>query len=643
MNRLWRLALFTAIVMALTVLLGGLSRMTGAEPACVETWPRCDGSWLPVLAAGPLIDYLHGFSLALSLLIAVVTAILTRRTAATSRRSRLIAWSAAGLLASARIVSLAAEGSGLAETARAAGPLLAMVLLGAYVVLCWSLAQDTGSPDWLTRLGQVSYLGRDPVLVWMTRLAVATLLLVIASGARSGTGSPVPCPSWPLCLDDRLAPDQPTAAMWLHLGHRGLSAIAAVAVIAIAVRAWTAPSAAIVRRVSLGAAGLLVVQILLGGDFVIAGGPVWLGVLHLAAGAALWLAVVSLAILAAAPAKVSVTHAAASPIFGRGATPGRAIEHLNVSAAPGAALAVASGPAAVSLSLTEIRAWRVVIADYVALTKPGILTLLLVTTFAAMLIAATGVPAFSLICVTIVGGALAAGGANVLNCYIDRDIDARMTRTRHRATAANRLPLPHVLGFGIGLTALAIVLLGLGANWVAALLALAGNLYYVLVYTKWLKRRTPHNIVIGGAAGAVPPLVGWAAVTGGLSPLAWALFAVIFMWTPPHFWALALLKQGEYGRAAVPMLPVVAGEAETRRQIVIYSTLLFLVCLMLVPLGLGPIYLVAATIINAVFLGLALLLYWRPAKRHARRLFFWSLWYLALIFLAAVADRLVLG
>ncbi|MBA2520702.1 MAG: protoheme IX farnesyltransferase [Chloroflexia bacterium] len=643
MNRLGRLALSAAVVMVLAVMLGGLARMTGAEPACSGTWPRCDGSWVPAFAAGPLIDYLHGFSLALSLLIAVVTALLTRRAAATSRWSRLIAWSAVGLLAGARIVSLAAEGSGLAESAHAAGPLLAMTLLGMFVALCWSLARDSGFPEWLARLGQVSYFGRDPLLVWMTGLAVASLLLVIASGARSGNGLPVPCPSWPLCVDDRLVPDQPTAAIWLHLGHRGLSTIAAVAVIAIAVRAWTKPAAAILRRLSLGAAGLLVVQILLGGDFVTAGGPVWLGMLHLVAGAALWLTVVSLAIVAAAPSRASVTHAAASPIVGRRATPGRAIVHLNVPAAPGAALAVAAGPAAISLRLPEIRAWRVVTADYVALTKPGILILLLVTTFAAMLIAATGVPAFGLICVTIVGGALAAGGANVLNCYIDRDIDAQMTRTRHRATAANRIPPPHVLGFGIGLTALAIVLLGLGANWVASLLALTGNLYYVLVYTRWLKRRTPHNIVIGGAAGAVPPLVGWAAVTGELSPLAWALFAVIFMWTPPHFWALALLKQGEYGRAAVPMLPVVAGEAETRRQIVIYSTLLFLVCLMLVPLGLGPLYLVAAIIINAVFLGLALLLFWRPAKRLARRLFLWSLWYLALIFLAAVVDRLLLG
>jgi protoheme IX farnesyltransferase len=189
----------------------------------------------------------------------------------------------------------------------------------------------------------------------------------------------------------------------------------------------------------------------------------------------------------------------------------------------------------------------------------------------------------------------------------------------------------------------AVLLLGIGANWVAALLALAGNLYYVLVYTLWLKRRTPQNVVIGGAAGAVPPLVGWAAVTGDLSPIAWMLFAIIFMWTPPHSWALALLKQGEYGRAAVPMLPVVAGEATTRRQIVIYTLLLVLVCLALAPLGLGPVYLAAAVLINAVFLGLALQLYWQPSKRHARRLFFGSLWYLALIFLAAVADRLILG
>ena len=234
---------------------------------------------------------------------------------------------------------------------------------------------------------------------------------------------------------------------------------------------------------------------------------------------------------------------------------------------------------------------RLTVADYVALTKPGIMTLLLTTTLCAMLIAARGIPPFWLVAVTMLGGVLAAGGANALNCFIDRDIDAQMARTRHRAIAAGRVSPDAALAFGVTLSVASVLVLGFIVNWTAAALALAGNLFYVFVYTKWLKRSTPYNIVIGGAAGAAPPLVGWAAVTGDLAPLAWGLFAIIFAWTPPHFWALALLKQGDYTRASVPMLPVVSGEAETRRQIVIYTVGLALLCVALTPLGLGWIYL----------------------------------------------------
>ncbi len=311
--------------------------------------------------------------------------------------------------------------------------------------------------------------------------------------------------------------------------------------------------------------------------------------------------------------------------------------------APGVAVSPLPGFPALWFRLPNPRRVRGVVADYVALTKPGILSLLLVTTFGAMLIAAEGMPPLGLIVATLVGGALAAGGANALNCFLDRDIDARMARTRGRATAAGRICPAAALGFGLTLSAVAVLGLGVLVNWLAAGLALAGNLFYVLVYTKWLKRTTPQNIVIGGAAGAVPPLVGWAAATGGLAPAAWALFAVIFFWTPPHFWALALLKHGEYGRAEVPMLPVVAGEAETRRQILLYSLLLLGVCLLLVPLGLGWLYLLAAVGLNAVFVGLAVRLFREGGKALARRLFFFSLWYLALLFAAAVADRLILG
>lgn len=281
--------------------------------------------------------------------------------------------------------------------------------------------------------------------------------------------------------------------------------------------------------------------------------------------------------------------------------------------------------------------------DYVQLMKPGILTLLLVTTLGAMLIAGNGIPSFGLVLVTMLGGLLTAGGANVFNCYIDRDIDAVMNRTKQRATASGRMKPRTALIFGIAITAAGVLMLGFFANWLAAGLALVGNLYYVFIYTLWLKRTTPHNIVVGGAAGAIPPLVGWAAVTGTLAPGAWILFAIIFYWTPPHFWALALLKQGEYGRVGVPMLPVVSGEQETRKQIFLYTILLTAVTLLLAPFGMSWIYFIGAIALCAYFLFLALRLLTHPSKELARKTFFYSIWFVAGIFAVMVSDRLILG
>lgn len=289
-------------------------------------------------------------------------------------------------------------------------------------------------------------------------------------------------------------------------------------------------------------------------------------------------------------------------------------------------------------ALTGVRA---VVSDYVALMKPGIMTLLLVTTLGAMLVAERGVPAFGLVLVTLLGGVLTAGGANVLNCYIDRDIDAIMSRTKKRGTANGRISPLAALVYGTSLTVAGTLLLGFAVNWLAAGLALLGNLYYVFVYTLWLKRRTPHNIVVGGAAGAIPPLVGWAAVTGTLSAPAWILFAIIFYWTPPHFWALALLKQGEYGRVGVPMLPVVSGEEETRKQVFLYTILLAAVTLLLVPFGMSWIYFGGALALGGYFLYLAWKLLRDPSKALARKTFFYSIWYLAALFAVMVTDRLV--
>lgn len=281
--------------------------------------------------------------------------------------------------------------------------------------------------------------------------------------------------------------------------------------------------------------------------------------------------------------------------------------------------------------------------NYIALTKPGILTLLVATELAALMVAAKGLPSFQIVLAATLGGLFAAGGANTLNCYIDRNIDRVMPRTQHRATASGEISPRNALIYGLTLNVLAVLILGFGTNWFAAGLAALGSFYYVVVYSWYLKRRTEQNIVIGGTAGAIPPLVGWAAVTGSLSVAPVMMFAIIYYWTPPHSWALALLKQGEYDRAGVPMMPVREGPEETRRQVLLYTILLASVALLITPFGFGEIYLVSALVLNAIFLGLAVALYRKGTKKLARQMFFYSMWYLALLFAAMVLDRMVLG
>jgi protoheme IX farnesyltransferase len=284
--------------------------------------------------------------------------------------------------------------------------------------------------------------------------------------------------------------------------------------------------------------------------------------------------------------------------------------------------------------------WR----DYLTLTKPRIMSLLLLTGAAGMFVGAGGVPPVGDLGLMLAGLALACGGASALNHVIDADVDRLMgKRTERRPVAAGRVSPTGALEFGLALSALSFVLLASLVNVVAALLALVGNLFYVLVYTRWLKRRTAQNIVIGGAAGAVPPLVGWAAATGDLTLPALALFAIVFFWTPPHFWALALLLRREYEAARIPMLPVVRGERETTRQILIYTAVLVGVSLLpLVWSMFGLFYAAAAVVLGGLFLALAWRLRTASTPPRAALLFHYSLVYLALLFVAMAVDPLVL-
>jgi protoheme IX farnesyltransferase len=284
------------------------------------------------------------------------------------------------------------------------------------------------------------------------------------------------------------------------------------------------------------------------------------------------------------------------------------------------------------------------VGTYVALTKPRIIELLLVTTLPAMVLAAKGLPSLWTACATLVGGTLAAGSANAINCVADRDIDAVMNRTKRRPMARQQVSPANALRFGIALGAAATLLLGLGANWLSALLADGAILFYVFVYTLGLKRRTPSNIVIGGAAGCFPVLIGWSAVRGDVGWPAIILFAVIFLWTPPHFWSLAMRFKDDYAAAGVPMLPVVAPEASVTRQILYYSWAMVAASLVLVPFGAGLVYTISAAVLGVAFLFEAHRLHRRVMRGEPARpmaLFHASISYLALLFAAVAVSQLV--
>jgi len=362
----------------------------------------------------------------------------------------------------------------------------------------------------------------------------------------------------------------------LGIAHRALAAIALPLLVALVIAAWRAHP----RLLPWTLAAFV--------SFLVAIGTWWAGAVHVAAAA------VALAVIAAATVQLY-----------RGAR-------------------IPAG------------SWR----DYVTLTKPRIMSLLLLTGVCGMFVGAGGVPPLMDVTVLLVGLALACGGASALNHVLDADIDKLMgKRTRSRPVATGRIPPERALEFGLALSALSFVLLASFANVLTAVLALVGNLFYVVVYTRWLKRTTPQNIVIGGAAGAVPPLVGWAAATGNLTLPALALFAIVFFWTPPHFWALALLIKRDYQAAGIPMLPVVRGERETVRQIVGYTLVLIAVTLVPVAFGMfGAVYLAAAVVLGAAFLWLALRLSRELVPARAAVLFHYSLAYLALLFVAMAVD-----
>lgn len=283
-----------------------------------------------------------------------------------------------------------------------------------------------------------------------------------------------------------------------------------------------------------------------------------------------------------------------------------------------------------------------IIRGYITLTKPRVISLLLVTALGGMFLAAQGVPDLLTVVVVLVAGSLASGGANAINQYLDRDIDEAMKRTSHRPVVSGVISPGHSVAFGIGLNVIAFALLTILVNPLSAVLTLSATLFYVFVYTMALKRSSPQNIVIGGAAGAIPPMVGWVAITGTLDLPSVYLFAIVFFWTPPHFWALSLLIKDDYARANVPMLPVVVGVRETKKSILLYTVLMLALTTMFIVTGaVGMVYLASSFALGLGFIYYAVRLWRQPEIQGAKALYLYSLLYMALLFLAIIIDSLV--
>ena len=592
------LAFTASLTTFLLIVVGGIVRVTGSGMGCGEHWPLCNGQWFPPLDLPTFIELSHRFITALvSPLIGAVAIVAWRN----YRSVRWIVWPALTALAllviqillGAVTVKLTLPPAIVALHLANALALLATLLV--ITVVAFQLDQDPRIGDSLLHFDALSRL------VGLTAVAVYGLLitgaLVTAAGASGA------CSGWPLC-DGAFLPA--SARGWLHMTHRYAAAGVGALIIASVIRAWQLRRKNTVIPVVAAVTGALFAgQVLVGAFNVLSGFPTFLNGLHLATAAAVWASMVVFAVLALqyvrlSPLKAALTMRAARPQL------------------------------------------RAALADYITLTKPIIMVLLLVTTASAMVVAGHGWPPLDLFLWTMLGGALASGGASALNQVIDRDVDQHMTRTARRPLATGRLDVAAGLSFGLVLSIASFYVLAAFVNPASALLALFGNLYYVLGYSLLLKKSTAQNIVIGGGAGAVPPLVGWAAVTGGLNIPALFLFALIFFWTPPHFWALALLKRNDYARAGVPMLPVVVGEAETRRHILLYTLLVVALSLLLTPARVaGTFYLISAALLGAGFLVCAFWLFRDGGNRLAWRLYKYSSLYLALIFAALVVDRFI--
>lgn len=587
-----QLTLVSSILIYLLIVLGGVVSATRSGGSCPD-WPTCLGSWGPPGETSAGIDYAHRLSALLPLPTLLGASALAW---AHFRRNKLLSWSLYTAL----------------------GLIVIQIALGAWI----ALVRDPQERGWLSVAhmalsllalagallstivsfypGRTHLAYRSPFARLTLALLVVSFTLMLNGALVKGAGAAAACSYWPLC-GGSLIPNNITD--WLNLSHRALVALAGLLTGTTLIQAWrTQRTQTPVIVAATATAVLFFAQALLGARLV-QGFPVHLLWLHQATAVAVWGALVVQFVAVGAAARTTLEeHAEAQSSFQR----------------------------------------RGLARDMLMLTKPIVVALLLVTTFAGMVIGAQAWPSLSLTFWTLLGGFLAAGGSGAINQYIDRFDDQKMQRTQKRPIPSGRLTPGEGLAFGVGIALASFYLTVAFVNFLAALLTLAGILYYVLLYSIFLKKTTVQNIVIGGGAGAIPPLVGWAAATGGLNIPSLFLFGVIFMWTPPHFWALALVRRKDYARAGVPMLPVVRGEKETRWQIFLYTLELVGLTLLLPIFGLGgAIYLLGAAMLGG-WLTLAAWRVWKQGgNKLAWRMYRYSSMYLAFLFIVLMVDRLV--
>ncbi|MBI3976506.1 MAG: protoheme IX farnesyltransferase, partial [Armatimonadetes bacterium] len=493
---------------AALITLGGVVRATGAGLACPD-WPLCHGRLIPPLTGPVLIEYGHRLTASVVGLLTLLVVVRIWRGHRRDGPLRRLGLAALTLLGTQIILGGLTVRTALTAGLVAAHLGTAMAFLAVLLLLYVVAWQREGVLPASPSSGSASPSRLRP----MTMVAAATVFgQIVLGGYVSGSGAALACPDLPLCRGSLLPPEG--GLVLIHYLHRlgALGVAVVVGLLLLRARGSARP----IRLLAAGAAALVLVQIALGALNVYTKGAAPITVLHL---------LTATALLGTLVVMTGVLWVGAQ-----------------ISAEPPSPEATPARPR-----------WRGMAGDYLALTKPRIILLLLVTTATTMVVAAGGGFPPALLAYTMLGGALAAGAASAINMYWDRDVDSVMARTRRRPVPAGRIAPRRALGFGLLLAALSVAVLGPLVNWLSAALAVAGILFYVFIYTIWLKRATPQNIVIGGAAGAVPPLVGWAAVTGEVAVPALVLFAIIFLWTPPHFWALALHRRDDYAAAGIPM------------------------------------------------------------------------------------------